>query len=1478
MTKRDDFLAATKRTLAARVGHRCSNPGCMRPTSGPALDDARAVNVGQAAHITAAAPGGKRYDSSLTPEERRAEANGIWLCDLCAGLIDEDEKRFTVELLRRWKNDAIDRALEDIATAAPGSYRRPVISLELDDDDRAFLRSLALPGEDNVDAVAPRMREATERDIAAFRGTKDWPAHTIALNLTLNVGGRRHGISIEGMANAIDVAETLNLVAPPGMGKTTTLVQLTGTILEAGHIVPALVPLGEWSDRLEDFFSFLTRRNAYRTFRPQHFMQLAYHGRLVLLLDGWNELDPASRVRAARDLKVLRREYPLLGIVIGTRRHQLPISGPTVEIEALSENQQIELARALRGREGEALIDQAWRTPGVRELISIPLYLTSLLRSAPGARIPQTKEEVLRLFVTQHEQSPEKAEILRKELYGFHDDMLIGLALEANRTANTVLSDTNARRVISEVETGLAAGGQLSTPPQPGAVIDVLVNGHILVRSSSGGGVAFQHQQFQEWYASLEVGRLMLQAANGDADARARLRITVLNWPAWEESVLFGCERLSRENAAGAQAVAAAIRDALGIDPMLAAEMIFRSAPEVWPQISAEVVRLATRWHTPGRPDRAARFMITTGQPEFAPHIWPLLSSSDNQIYLAALRAARRFRPSVLCGNAEDRLAALPDEKRPHIVAEIASNSGFDGMELAARVAQADQNANVVSEVLQALQFRRADRLVREILETASDEVWQLVARNGYPDELSDPAQNARLIELRQAQAAAETSPLQLLGNLVAHPVGSGDPRSRVTAMIAAADFPLRDDRANMMLHRAFERFPEAVNDGLLQRIASGLELPYDAPELLESTTVVDEGPVAAAALDSGTPERIAWGAFAVIGPTTVGALMDRLFALHDERSRNPAARGQAENQAWSNEYQRVKAAVGKARSSSFIPALLARSNTDAPARIALLADLLACHGRQGEGEQLAVGNELRPALLNTVQHWIDTLLGSAQANRHQFADVVNAVTRCPDPQFVPGLERMLARDIADWTRAREEFRRSPQRGGLSPDVTHSHMIEYQRAFAAIGDKTAVEVLKSYLTNLQFGMQAAGALFEIWNRNHQPNTKRLFGSWRDYSRAKALRGQRRDALSSLPTTEFAEAIFEVVRSMGIASADGAAQQHAISLAVVGLGLPHGSKRAEIDSLIELPVPFESKQRLLMASAMAGEVVPKSVLAAGLQELLEAGKTQPYRLQENHGVVMGWVELFAFSDRPEAVLGVIEKLPEQYRQYPRGLHRLLSALGQSPHEGTLAVLSELAGRDPRMMADHDWLDAMIKIGSEESARSLITLICDGQLTNAPGADTFRLVNHLGHLARQFPAIKDEMLRRYRQMPAGRPKSIIEAALVELADTAIVLALLEGYAADARGYDGGLSHAVRKVALEQRPIEGWLEGAYEEFSVSLASFRQQLFALAVGDGPKAALAERCLISIEKLRDEHGRLADEPHHPDISSGRRWPLLTAQ
>jgi hypothetical protein len=108
---RDDFPIAVKEILAKRVGNRCSNPECRQPTSGPQEDPTKAVNIGVAAHITAASPDGPRYDESLTAEQRRSHANGIWLCQNHGKLVDNDSVKYSPALLREWK-----RIAEQLAT------------------------------------------------------------------------------------------------------------------------------------------------------------------------------------------------------------------------------------------------------------------------------------------------------------------------------------------------------------------------------------------------------------------------------------------------------------------------------------------------------------------------------------------------------------------------------------------------------------------------------------------------------------------------------------------------------------------------------------------------------------------------------------------------------------------------------------------------------------------------------------------------------------------------------------------------------------------------------------------------------------------------------------------------------------------------------------------------------------------------------------------------------------------------------------------------------------------------------------------------------------------------------------------------------------------------------------------------------------------------------------------------------------------
>jgi hypothetical protein len=116
---RDDFSQQIKDKLAERAGYKCSNPGCGAATSGPQLTADKSINVGVAAHISAAAPGGPRYTPDISTSERQSIRNGIWMCQICAKLVDSDLAKYTVESLMVWKVGAEAEASAKIGKPRP---------------------------------------------------------------------------------------------------------------------------------------------------------------------------------------------------------------------------------------------------------------------------------------------------------------------------------------------------------------------------------------------------------------------------------------------------------------------------------------------------------------------------------------------------------------------------------------------------------------------------------------------------------------------------------------------------------------------------------------------------------------------------------------------------------------------------------------------------------------------------------------------------------------------------------------------------------------------------------------------------------------------------------------------------------------------------------------------------------------------------------------------------------------------------------------------------------------------------------------------------------------------------------------------------------------------------------------------------------------------------------------------------------------
>ena len=218
------------------------------------------------------------------------------------------------------------------------------------------------------------------------------------------------------------LSDDLVIVASPGTGKTSTLFQLAEAAVNAASGTPLVISLSDWSTGGLTLIETILRRPAFSGFTEANLRVAAEQPGVVFLFDSWNELGSDARRRARSQIQNLRAELPTVTFIATTRPEisDVPFDGQLLTVLELSEQQQVEIAREIKGEGGVRLVDEAWRTPGVRELVTTPLYLTALLALPDGQPFPRTKEEVLRRFVEAHERQVQHIEQLRAVTHGLH--------------------------------------------------------------------------------------------------------------------------------------------------------------------------------------------------------------------------------------------------------------------------------------------------------------------------------------------------------------------------------------------------------------------------------------------------------------------------------------------------------------------------------------------------------------------------------------------------------------------------------------------------------------------------------------------------------------------------------------------------------------------------------------------------------------------------------------------------------------------------------------------------------------------------------------------------------------------------------------------------------------------------------------------------------------------------------------------------
>lgn len=1430
---RDDFREKTKLQIAKRAGWLCSYPSCRRLTVGGD------IMVGTAAHICAAAPDGPRYDPNQTPEQRRAAENGIWMCRDHGTAIDSKDPEFTVARLREWKARAESEARAQVLREKP------------------LVGPAATPTEGEL---ADRLRAATRADLDVFRHSARWPSTEIAL--MVKVEGFSDPVTPQVLATMLATLDDLVLVAPPGMGKTTTVFQIAEALSGTGRS-PIVIPLADWSTEGAPLLQSVLKRPAFREISEECFRSAATKPGVMLLLDGWNELDGPARKRLTAQVRQLQAELPEVSLLISTRRQALdvPVDGARVNLLPLSETQQHDIAKVMRGEAGLRILDQAWRTAGVRELVTIPLYLRALITLPEGVPFPTTKEEVLRRFVGVHEDDVQHAEVLADVMHGSHGRFLEDLAVTVTRALTTTIAVDLARNSVARTDYLLVEQGQLTEKPQPNTVLETLVGHHVLTRSGDPAGYSFQHQQFQEWYASHFVERLMLTSIS-DAGSRERLKADVLNQPAWEEPILFACERLARGGSKEQDACAAAILSAFEIDPMLAAEMIFRGNDVVWARVGGTIAEQIRRWHKPGRVDRAVRFMIASGRPEFVDLVWPLISHEDNQVHLRALRASRRFRPSILGGDASRKIEALPPEIRKSVLHEIAFNSGMDGMDLATAIAKGDPEPDVKATVVEALAFRRADRHVAEVLRSADDRTFDLVARTELLDDATDEHVRKGIDAARERHRKAGTSPYDRLRAIV-YASGTEDMSADVTAIIAEMEFRKDEPGGGHLLYQARNRYPHAVADGVLARVRAGNPLFYGADDLLaEAGITLEEEQLLALALADTRRDQRAQAAASVLGPQAVGRMID---ALLEAKKVVRDADGKY-NETAAEQYRELSDRVAHAPASSLVAAIRARSKAAGNGELADLADLIARHP-SGDGDRGRPFDDHARAEINALaEDWGGRML-AADATRQQLSSVAGMVVQAPSVRLLPLLKRLLDENLRRYRAVREEAEATGWRPGPARDeAMHPFTHEYFRAFQAINTPETAALMREYLKDKHFGELAAKVLATQWVAANEPKEERaFFRSGVEFSRVAEKRATR--VHDPAATSAEADAIFGAVESL---TAEGTTEEErklAIALAIIAAALPHGRRHEMIQRLISL-APRRSRAALLRNLTLSGEIIDTELVKSGIAEVFEAAQKETWILWEGYEL-SDWLQLLPFTSRPGETFDVVRGLPE-FKSKENPLEGLIRALGIAPGEEAEKVLFQLADADRRLYASREWREAAFRRRSPAAARQLVDLAASGAFADK-GEDRRHLVGEIAGLIDANPDLRGHGYQLLKDGVTTAGLELLAYAVAESPDVDGLVLLIKLEIQHKRSF---LSwRTIDSLVTEHIPVEG-SQGTYNVAPIPAIELRQRLLAMTTDGGPTDAAA-RCLRHIDELRDEYGMPDSEPRHPDLASGRPWPIL---
>jgi hypothetical protein len=293
--------------------------------------------------------------------------------------------------------------------------------------------------------------------------------------------------------------------------------------------------------------------------------------------------------------------------------------------------------------------------------------------------------------------------------------------------------------------------------------------------------------------------------------------------------------------------------------------------------------------------------------------------------------------------------------------------------------------------------------------------------------------------------------------------------------------------------------------------------------------------------------------------------------------------------------------------------------------------------------------------------------------------------------------------------------------------------------------------------------------------------------------------------------------------------------------------------------------------------MAGVILPAATASAMVDSVLER---MAISMQESDRYLLRRsLALCPFVDDPAAGMAKIRNVLSMRRFWENDLRLLVTAIGESHAEDAVDLLYDLAAdKQTFEQCEDTFINAFAKLDTRRAREALLGIVDPDIVGIALTRRPYRqevVVARIAELAERSPEVE----RRLRELCEQDLPELNRHVLSKVMDR---LGSLEAFTANLHLIDDakpspvpqGVWEQLESAFVERRPY-GIDSNDIAIHAHASNELRIRLFRMAHEDTKRRKSSFMLLGQIEAWRLEYGRPTDEPRHPDLASGKAWPLM---